>query len=148
LKPNDRGPGYVLTSISDVRRRSADTRAPARTVARVQVGEAIETPLVFWALLLLWPAKSMRARLWRVGVGLPLFLGLEAVTTAVQFIYMLPEVSARLAGETDPITLLERWSRFLEAEGSYVVEALFVFATLELADRGFSAKLSPSAAQR
>jgi hypothetical protein len=135
VKPNDRGPGFVLVSTSEVRRQYSDTRVAARTVARVQVGEAIETPVVFWTLLLLWPAKSTRARLQRYAVGLPMFFGLEAITTAVQFIYVLPEASARLAGETDPVTLLERWSRFLEGGGRYVVEVFFVLMTVAFADR-------------
>src|SRR5271165_5418383 len=42
VKPNDRGPGFVLTSTNEVRRQYSDAQAAARTVARVQVGEAIE----------------------------------------------------------------------------------------------------------
>lgn len=130
VKPNDKGPGFILLSISGIRRQSSNPPFAARTIARVQVGEAVETPMVFWTALLLWPATSMRQRLTRVAVGIPLFLGLEAITTAVQFIHALPEASARLAGETDPLTLLERWSRFLEAGGRYVTEVFFVLTTI------------------
>jgi hypothetical protein len=133
VKRNDKGPGFVLTSTSDVRRQPNDPRPAARTVARVQVGEAVETPMVFWTLLLVWPATSMRQWLIRTTVGLPLFLGLEAMTTAVQFIHVLPEASARLAGEQDPMTLLEGWSRFLEAGGRYVVEVFFALVTIAMA---------------
>jgi hypothetical protein len=91
--------------------------------------------MVFWMLVLLWPATSMRQRLTRIAIGVPLFLTLEAITTAVQFIHVLPEVSGRLAGETDPLTLLERWSRILEAGGRYVVEVFFVLMTIAAANR-------------
>lgn len=134
VQPNDKGPGFVLYSISDVRRQSSDLQVAARAVARVQVGEAVETPVVFWTLLLLWPATSVRQRLMRIAIGLPIFLGLEAITTAVQFIQVLPEVSARLAGETDPLTFLERWSRFLEAGGRYVIEVFCVLAAIVMTD--------------
>jgi len=47
----------------------------ARVVGRVQVGEVIETPLVFWTLLLVRPAASIRQRVIRVVVGILIFFG-------------------------------------------------------------------------
>ena len=86
------------------------------------MGEVIETPLVFWTLVLLWPARTARQRVWRVAAGLPLFLALEAVTTGCQLVHPLAEASALLAGEQDPITVWEYWSRFLEAGGRFGLE--------------------------
>ena len=122
VEQSDASPGSVLALTGDVRRQQSDPRPAARVVVRVQVGEAVETPLVFCTMLLLWPAASVRQRVVRCAVGLPVFLGLEAVTTAVQLMHSLPEASALLAGEKSPITWWERWSRFLEGGGRFVVE--------------------------
>lgn len=126
VERNDVSPGSVLRLVADVRRQQSDARPAARVVVRVQVGEAVEAPLVFWTMLLLWPAASVRQRVVRCAVGLPIFLGLEAITTAVQLIHSLPEASALLAGEKNPITWWERWSRFLEGGGRFVVEVCAV----------------------
>jgi hypothetical protein len=133
VRPGDVGPGSVLMLIGDVRRESSDARPSARVVARVQVGEAVETPAVFWTMLLLWPAVSVRQRLVRSAIGLPVFFGLEAITTAVQLVHNLPEASALLADETNPITVWEHWSRFLEAGGRFGVEVCGVLLTIVLA---------------
>ncbi len=132
VKPSEIGPGSVLALNGNVRRQARDERPAARVVARVQVGEVIETPMVFWTLLLIWPAASARQRLARCAVGLPIFAGLEAVTTAVQLMHNLPEVSALLAGEKNPLTLWERWSRFLEGGGRYVVEMCAVVSVISI----------------
>ncbi len=93
----------------------------SRVVGRVQVGEVIETPLVFWTLLLVRPAASIRQRVIRVVVGIPIFLGLEEITTATQLILPMAQASAMLAGDSDPVTPWDRWSRFLEAGGQFVL---------------------------
>lgn len=135
VEPSDVSPGSVLRLVGDVRRHANDERPAARVVARVQVGEAVETPVVFWTMLLLWPAATVRQRLVRCALGLPIFLGLETITTAVQLIHNLPEASALLAGETDPITIWERWSRFLEGGGRFAVEVCAVLLTVAIASR-------------
>jgi hypothetical protein len=137
------GLGSELVLIGDVRRQSSDVRPAARVVARVQVGEAVETPAVFWTMLLLWPAGYARQTPTRVAVGVPMFLALEAITTTMQLVHSLPTASALLAGATDPITLAEQWSRFLEAGGRYVVEVCGVMLTIVIAQR-----LSPKAIVR
>ena len=86
------------------------------------MGEAVETPIVFWTLVLLWPARTAREYLVRLAVGIPVFLGIEAATTACQLVNPLAEASALLAGEQSPLTLWERWSRFLEAGGRFALE--------------------------
>jgi hypothetical protein len=133
VRQDERSPGSVLVLVGDVRSLPGDASPAARVVARVQVGEAVETPTVFWTLLLLWPAASMRARLWRCAVAVPVFLGLEAITTAVQLMHNLPEATALLAGERDPLTLWERWSRFLEAGGRFAIELCAVLVAVVLA---------------
>jgi hypothetical protein len=133
VAPGDVSPGSVLRLVGDVRRQASDRHPAARVVVCVQVGEAVETPLVYWTMLLLWPAASVRQRVVRCAVGLPIFLGLEAITTAVQLMHSLPEASALLAGERHPITWWERWSRFLEGGGHFVVEACTVLLTIAVA---------------
>jgi hypothetical protein len=113
--------GTVLRLTAEVRRHSEDRRPAALVVSRVQVGEVIETPLLFWTLVLLWPATPAQRRL-RLVVAIPVFAFLEAVTTGVQLIHPLAEASALLAGEEQPLTLWERWSRFLEAGGRFALE--------------------------
>jgi hypothetical protein len=102
-------------------RQREDLRPAARVVGRVQVGEVIETPLLFWTLLLLWPAKSLSQRAVRLAVGVPVYLGLEAVTTTIQLMLPLAQASAILAGDNDPVTPWDYWSRFLEAGGQFVI---------------------------
>jgi hypothetical protein len=154
VRSSDAGPGSVLILVGDVHRQSGGARPAARVVTRVQVGEAVEAPAVFWTMLLLWPAVSIRERLVLIAVGLPMFLGLEAITTGVQLVHSLSEASALLAGEKDPITVWERWSRFLEAGGRFVVEVCGVLMTVVIAmranqlayrrDMPFSVDSSPS----
>jgi hypothetical protein len=104
-----------------VRRHREDREPAARVIGRVQVGEAVETPLLFWSLLLLWPATSLGQRAVRLLAGVPVWLGLEAITTASQLMLPLAQASAILAGDNDPITLWDRWSRFLEAGGQFAL---------------------------
>lgn len=104
-----------------VRRHREDSAPAARVVGRVQIGEAIETPLLFWSLLLLWPATSLRQRVARFVVGVPVWLGLEAITTASQLMLPMAQASAILAGDNDTLTVWDRWSRFLEGGGQFAV---------------------------
>jgi hypothetical protein len=68
-------------------------------------------------------------------VGIPVFLGLEGITTGIQLMHSLAEVSAILAGETNPLTLWERWSRFLEASGRFVIEVCAALLTIAIVQR-------------
>jgi hypothetical protein len=133
VRPDENGPGSAVVLIGDVRREATDANPAVRVVSRVQVGEAVETPVVFWTMLLLWPAVSARQRLLRIALGVPMFLGLEAVTTVIHLTYSLTTASDILAGENDPITAGEHWSRFLEAGGHFVVEVCGVLLTVALA---------------
>lgn len=117
----------------EVRRHREDLNAGATLVSHLQVGEAVETPVVFWTVLLLWPARSTRQRLVRIALAVPVFLSLEAVTTAVQLIHSMAEASALLAGESDPVTVWERWTRFLEAGGRFALEVGAALLTVSLA---------------
>jgi hypothetical protein len=100
---------------------------------RVQVGEVVESAVVFWTLLVLWPAATSRERWIRMAVGIPIFLGLESATTATQLILPMAQASAILAGDEDPITIWDRWSRFLQAGGDFVVAVFAVLLTVSLA---------------
>jgi hypothetical protein len=135
VAPAKDDPGSVLELVGTVRQQASDDAPAARLVARVHVGEAIETPIVFWTLLLMWPAASVRARVLRCCVALPVFVGLECLTTVAQLMYPFPTVSALLAGERDPVPLLERWSRFLEAGGRFVIEVCAAMLAVTIANR-------------
>lgn len=115
-----------------VRRRMDSPDHAARVVGRVQVGEVVETPIVFWTLLLAWPAATRRQRAARLIIGVPVFLGLEAITTATQVMLPLAQASAMLAGDADPVTAWDHWSRFLEFGGQFVLDcgAAIILATL------------------
>jgi hypothetical protein len=104
-----------------VRRDPKDRNPAARVVGRVQIGEAVETPVVFWTLLLAWTAASRRQRVKRLLIGVPIFMGLEAITTACQLVLPMAQASAMLGGDQDPVTAWDHWSRFLEAGGQFVV---------------------------
>jgi len=133
------GRGSVLRLIGEVRRQRSDAKPVALVASRLQVGEAIEMPIVFWTLLLVWPATSARQRWIRLGIGLAVFLGLEAITTAAQLVHSLAEAAAFLertapVDAEDPLTLWERWSRFLEAGGNFAVAAAGALTTLAAAN--------------
>jgi hypothetical protein len=122
--------GAILRLTGEVRRRRSDARPAAKVVGRVSVGEAIETPLVFWTLLAVWPAVTSRERWVRLAWGIPVFLLLEAVTTGVQLVHSMAEVSAILGGDENPMTAWEVWSRFLEAGGQFALVAAAAAATV------------------
>lgn len=136
VKPGTKSPSAELQLVGEVRRNSGDTVAQAKIISHVQVGEAVEAPIVFWTLLFLWPVQSRRQRLLYVLAGVPIFLGLEAITTGIQLMHAMAEASAILAGEQDPMTLWERWSRFLEAGGRFVVEVCAALLTVAIGSRG------------
>lgn len=133
VAPSDVGPGTVLRLVGEVRRQAGDVDPAAIAIARVHVGEVVEGPVVFWTMLLLWPGGPLRQRLLRCCVGLPIFLALEAATTAVQLVHNLPAVTAILAGAADPVTPWECWSRFLEGAGKYVLEVCGVLLAIAIA---------------
>lgn len=143
VAPDTRSPGAVLQLTGEVSRQRGDATPAARVVSRTQVGEAIETPIVFWSLLLAWPSATVRQRLLRLAVGIPVFLSLEAVTTVAQLVHSLADASAMLAGDDDPLTVWERWSRFLENGGRFVLETAAALLTIAAThDGGYNLELS------
>jgi hypothetical protein len=125
----------ILRLIGEVRRHREDARPLALVTGSVQVGEIIETPVIFWTLLVMWPATtrgSLLRPLLMLVLGIPVFLALEAVTTPIQLVYSMARAAAILAG-ADPLTLWERWSRFLEAGGRFALETVAAFVTIALA---------------
>ena len=113
-----------------VRRRPGDVAPAARVIGRVQVGEAVETPIVFWTILLVWSAHSWKQRWLRFVVGFPVYLVLEAATTTTQLMLPLAQASAILAGHEDPVTFWDRWCRFLESGGQFALVAAAAVATV------------------
>jgi hypothetical protein len=123
-----------LTLEAEVKRSTYEDRPLARVRGRVQVGEVVETPLLFWTLLMLWPAAGNGQRLRRVLVGLPFYLLLEAVTTASQLVLPMAQASAILAGSQE-LTPWDRWSQFLEAGGQFVLACGTAIVVVALAGR-------------
>ena len=130
VKPGTKSPSPELQLVGEVRRAPDDPQYAGKIISHVQVGEAVETPVVFWALLLVWPANSMRQRWIRLAIGIPVFLGVEAVTTGIQLMHSMAEVSAILAGELNPVTPWEHWSRFLEGGGQFALACGFAILVL------------------
>ena len=143
VTPDPQSQGVVLRLMGEVRRRRADLQPAALVVTRLQVGEAIQTPLVFWTLLLMWPAATHRERWTRLGVGVATFLGLEIITTAAQLLHPMAEASALLSGQLDLLTPWERWSEFLEAGGNFVVAATAALAAVAAA-HAIGSRLRPN----
>jgi hypothetical protein len=133
----DRGsPGVVLLLTGNVRTSAAAPEIAAAIVSRLHVGAAIEAPLVFFSVLALWPASS-RGQRWRmIAAAIPVWLALEVVSVVVPLLEPMASASAILAGDPDPLTLWERWSRFLEAGGRFALAAACALATLALTARG------------
>ncbi len=121
VRPGKSGLAEELRLDGFVRRHRDDSTSAARVVGRMQVGEVVETPVVFWTLLLAWPAASGRQRTVRFAIGVAAFLAVEAMTTATQLLLPLAQASAILAGDPDPVTAWDRWSRFLEAGGQFAI---------------------------
>jgi hypothetical protein len=121
----------VLRLTGEVRQHRDDVRPLAVVLSSAQVGEVIETPMVYWTLLLMWPATTRGWRLRSLALGIPVFLALEAVTTPIQLVYSMARATAILAGE-DPLTIWERWSRFLEPGGRFALETVAAFVTVAL----------------
>jgi hypothetical protein len=126
------GPAGVLRLTGEVRRQSSDPTPAVRVVTSLQVGATAQTPVVFWTLLVMWPASSIRRRLAHLALGVPVFLGLEAATTVCQLLNPLAEASAILGGDADPLTSWERCSRFMESGGRIVLAIGGVAVTLTL----------------
>lgn len=117
------GPGAILRMVGTVREHTYDLEPAALLISKLQVAAVVQSPLIFWTILLLWPLSTGRQRVTVLLVGVPVFLGLEAATTVCQLVNPLAYASAVLAGDPNPVTLWERWARFLE-EGGRVALAL------------------------
>jgi len=109
-------PGAVLQLEGAVRRRADDAQPAARLVSQLQLAALVQSPVIFWSVLLAWSAPTRRRRVTLLLTGLPVFLGLEAATTVCQLLTPFAYASAVLAGES-PTTLWLRWSNFLEEGG-------------------------------
>jgi hypothetical protein len=131
------GPGQaaVLRLTGEVRRYGGDPKPAALVLARVAVGEVIETPLIFWTLLLLWPAGDVREWLLRAALGVGVFLGLEIALTGCQLLHSLADASAVLEGDRAGLSLWGRWSRFIEAGGGFVLEVSAALLTVAAVQR-------------
>jgi hypothetical protein len=123
------GRSAVLRMRGEVRRQRSDPLPAVIVVGRVAVGEVIEAPIVFWTLLLLWPARDGRERWLRAALGVVVFLGLE-IAFACELLYPMADASAVLAGDPDPLPFWERCSQFVEAGGGFVLSAAAALLTV------------------
>lgn len=124
------GPGAVLRLTGFIRRHPSDPNPVARVVSKLQVAAVAESPVVFWTLLALWPMGSVRRRCGVLLLGLPVFLALETATTVCQLLNPLAYGSAVLAGDANPLTGWERWSRFVEGGGRVALAATAAILTV------------------
>lgn len=113
--------GAVLRLTGLVYETTGSARPLFRMVGKLQAAAAVEAPLIFWTVLGLWPVQGPRQRIVALALGLPVFVGLETATTVCQLMNPLAWASAVLAGEHDPVTAWEHWSRFLEDGGRPVL---------------------------
>jgi len=128
--PGTSGPGRVMRLTGLVREQRDDPEPAAKIDCRLQVAAVVESPVIFWTLLLLWPAASIRQRLAFLASGFPVFLCLEAATSVCQLVNPLAYASAVLAGDPEPLTLWERWSRFIESGGRVVLAVCAAILTV------------------
>jgi len=115
------GYGDVLQLTGAISRSAAAAQPDAVLINAIQIGAVVETPVVFWCFLALWPLRSHKERLGLLGLGIPVYLCLEAVTTVCQLVGPLAFGSAVLSGHQDTSTIWERWLRILEDGGRIVV---------------------------
>jgi hypothetical protein len=120
VAPDAARPGIFVRLHGEVRAVANAARPAATLIGRVQAGAAIEGPLIFWTLLLAWPAQARRRGALLL-MGIPVFLGLEAATTVCQLLNGFADASAVIAGDSGSITGWERWSRFIESGGRDVL---------------------------
>jgi hypothetical protein len=146
VAPGSSGRGAILRLTGTVRNGAYDSQPAAKLISKLQVASVVESPVVFWTLLILWPLQSRRERLWLLALGIPVFLCLETATTVCQLLNPLAYGSAVLAGVPDPLTWWERWSRFLEAGGRVVLAlaaALITITIMQLARRRYGKAVLP-----
>jgi hypothetical protein len=134
VAPDAARPGVFVLLHGEVRAAANAARPAATLIGRVQAGAAIEGPLIFWTLLLAWPAQAHRRVAWLL-LGIPVFLGLEAATTVCQLLNGFADASAFIAGDSGSITGWERWSRFIESGGRDVLAVCAALLTLACARR-------------
>ncbi len=134
--PSSSGAGAILRLTGTVREGVDDKHPAAWVVSKLQVASVVQSPLVFWILLLLWPVQSYRERLRVLALGIPVFLCLETATTVCQLLNPLAYGSAVLGGDPDPITWWERWSRFLESGGRVSLALGAALITVSMTSQG------------
>jgi hypothetical protein len=134
VAPDAARPGVFVRLHGEVRAAANAAQPAATLVGRVQAGAAIEGPLIFWTLLLAWPAQARRRGAWLL-MGVPVFLGLEAATTVCQLLNGFADASAVIAGDSGSITGWERWSRFIESGGRDVLALCAALLTVASARR-------------
>jgi hypothetical protein len=133
VAPDAPRPGVFVRMHGEVRAVANAAQPAATLIGRVQAGAAIEGPLIFWTLLLAWPAQARRRGALLL-IGVPVFLGLEAATTVCQLLNGFAEASAIIAG-SGSMTGWERWSRFIESGGRDVLAVCAALLTVASARR-------------
>ncbi len=131
--------GAVLRLKGLVYASAASLHPSFRMTGKLQVAAGAQGPLIYWTVLALWPAPTLRRRLALLALGMPVFVLLEAATTVCQLLNPLAWASAVLAGERDPVTAWEYWSRFLEDGGRAGLALLAAVLTAVMAARAVPA---------
>ena len=138
VTPSPDGPGTIVALTAIVTDAQADRTASARVTGKITTGAAIEPALVFWLLVLAWPAAHGRERWLRFAIGVPVFIAVDTATTVLALTHALPWATQVIAGAGDGDTAWDRWAAFLEAGGRFAVVtavALVTIATVAMLGR-------------
>jgi hypothetical protein len=91
---------------------------PIRSGSSIPVDFVLQPLVIFLTLVLAWPAQRKLDHVVRIGLGLPIILGLMLLDSPMQFIYMLwDSMEKQLQTPGDAHTWLMYWSDFLNGGG-------------------------------
>jgi Protein of unknown function (DUF2919) len=132
IAPDDNAPGFVLRLTGAVFKHLGDAQPAGILISKLQVASVIESPVIFWSILIWWPLRSHWERAALLATGIPIFLCLESITTVSQLLTPLAFGSAAIAGKSAVVTPWEYWSRFLESGGRIAMAVVAAVLTVAL----------------
>ncbi len=122
---------------------AADSTPVAVVTNHVNVGGIAQVPIVLFALLLVWPARSMRERALRGLFALPALAMLELATTTLQLVAPLLALGTELQWQ-DERSWLSGWSAFLESGGRIALAAVVALTIINVSAGRKAAPQNPT----